>query len=66
MIFWNLNIKWGLTVNGNQTSLAQVHLKYYFLSSAAIVKLPFIELRASQSTLQNGIYIFSIIYTELK
>lgn len=51
VIFWNLNIKWGLTVNGNQISLAQVHLKYFFPSSAAIVKLPFTELWALQSTL---------------
>ena len=41
VIFWNLSIKWGLTVNGNQTSLAQVHLKYFFLSSVAIVKTAF-------------------------
>jgi hypothetical protein len=41
VIFWNLNIKWGLTINGNETSLAQVHLKYFFLSSAAIVKTAF-------------------------
>jgi hypothetical protein len=38
LIFWNLNIKWGLIINGNQTSIAQVHLKYFFLSSAATVK----------------------------
>jgi hypothetical protein len=41
VIFWNPNIKRGLTANGNQTSLAQVHLKYFFLSSAAIVKTAF-------------------------